>query len=92
MPSMSSHMAVACNICDYLGVNKEEITQMDKNLPIRRYKDMEINSEEICQILDIEPSKKLNEVFEDLKTKILKGELENTNEQIKKYLFNSRKK
>ena len=24
MPSMSSHMAVACNICDYLGVNKEE--------------------------------------------------------------------
>ena len=77
---------------DILGVNKEEITQMDKNLPIRRYKDMEINSEEICQILDIEPSKKLNEVFEDLKTKILKGELENTNEQIKKYLFNSRKK
>ncbi len=77
---------------DILGVDKEEITLMDKNLPIRRYKDLEITSEEICEILDIEPSKVLNEVFESIKVKVLDDELENTNEQIKKYLFNSRKK
>ena len=77
---------------DILGIDKEEITLMDKNLPIRRYKDMEINSEEICKILRIEPNRILNSVLEDIKTKILEGSLENTNEQIKKYLFNSRKK
>ncbi len=75
-----------------LGMDKEEITLMDKNLPIRRYKDMNINSEEICEILQIKPSKILNEVFEDLKEKILNGKIENTNEQLKSYLFNSRKK
>ena len=75
-----------------LGVDVEEITLMDKDLPIRRYKDMEITSEEICKILNIKPSKLLNEVFEDLKVQVLNGTLENTNEQIKNYLFNSRKK
>jgi len=75
-----------------LGYDKEEITLMDKNLPIRRYKDMDINSEEICNILSIKPSKILNSVFEDLKEKVLNGEIENTNEQLKSYLFSSRKK
>jgi len=77
---------------DILGVNREDITLMDKNLPIRRYKDMNINSDEICNILSIKPCKTLNEVFEELKEKVLSGELENTNEQLKKYLFDSRKK
>ena len=77
---------------DILGIDKEVITMMDKNLPIRRYKDMEITSEEICEILNIKPNKILNDVFEDLKRKILNDELLNTNEQIKKYLFDSRKK
>ena len=75
-----------------LGIDKEEITRMDKELPIRRYKDMEINSEQICQILGIKPCKLLNEVFEDLKENVLDGKLENTNEEIKKYLFDNRKK
>ena len=75
-----------------LGVDKEEITLMDKNLPIRRYKDMNINSDEICEILQIKPSRLLNEVFEDLKENVLNGKIENTNEQLKSYLFNSRKK
>ena len=77
---------------DILGIDKEDITLMDKNLPIRRYKDLKITSEEICDILNIKPNKVLNEVFESIKVKVLDNDLENTNEQIKKYLFNSRKK
>ena len=75
-----------------LGVDAEDITVMDKNLPIHRYKDMDINSKEICEVLDIKPSKVLNTVLEDLKEKILNNELENTKEQIRKYLLDSRGK
>ena len=75
-----------------LGVDAEDITVMEKNLPIHRYKDMDINSKEICEILDIKPSKILNSVLEDLKDKILNNKLDNTKEQIRDYLLNSRKK
>ena len=77
---------------DILGIDKEEITLMDKDLPIRRYKDLAITTKEICGVLGIEPNKILNDVMEEIKIKVLDGDLENTNEQIKKYLFNSRKK
>ena len=77
---------------DILGYDREKIILMEKELVIRRYKDLAVNSDDICRILEIKPNKKLNEVFEDLKTKVLNLELENTYEALSKYLFNMRKK
>lgn len=69
-----------------MGISKEEIAKMDKNLEIKSIKDIQITSEEICDILQIEPSKAIGEVYSILKDLILDGQLANNNEQLKEQL------
>lgn len=75
-----------------LKIDKEKIILMDKKMPIRRLKDIHIASKEICEILEIKPNKVIHMVYEELKSLILKGTLENDNEVIREYLNNNRKK
>lgn len=75
-----------------LGVDKEYITKLDKKLPIRSRKDIKISSKEICEILEIKPSKVIQLVYDELIGLILSEELENENVSIREYLFNNRKK
>ena len=77
---------------DILGIDKDVITNIDKNLVIRRYKDIDISSEEICEILDSKPGKIISEVYDDLKNVILSRDLDNNNDSIREYIFNNRKK
>ena len=77
---------------DILGIDKDVITDIEKNLVIKRYKDIRVNSEEICEILKMKPGKVISEVYDDLKNVILSRELENSNASIREYIFNNRKK
>lgn len=75
-----------------LGVEREYITSLEKNLPIKRIKDIKISSDEICSILNIKPNKIIHLVYDELKYLILKGKLINDNDSIKEYLIINRKK
>ena len=75
-----------------LGVEREYITSLEKNLPIKRIKDIKISSDEICSILNIKPNKIIHLVYDELKYLILKGKLINDNNSIKEYLMINRKK
>ena len=75
-----------------LGVSKEYITELDKKVSIRHIKDIDLKSDEICDILGINPGKVISEVYSELKIKILRDELENTNEVLRKYVIDNRKK
>lgn len=75
-----------------LGVEREYITSLEKNLPIKRIKDIKIRSDEICSILNIKPNKIIHLVYDELKDLILKGKLINDNDSIKEYLMVNRKK
>lgn len=73
-----------------LGIDKEYITSLDKGLVIRQFKDIQISSKEICEILNISPCRIIHDVFEELKDLILCGKLENSNISIRDYLVNNR--
>lgn len=75
-----------------LGIDKEYITKLEGNLPIRSRKDIKVSSNEICEILNIKPSKVIQFVYDDLVDLILSRSLSNDNISIREYLFNNRKK
>ena len=75
-----------------LGVDKEEVTRIEKNLVIKRYKDIDFTTEDICRLFKIKPSKILSAVFEELKMLILSRKLENNKEAITKYLIANQRK
>ena len=64
---------------------------MDKELVIRKIKDIDISSEEICEILDCKPGKVISEVYDELKNVILRKKLDNSNSSIREYIFNNRR-
>lgn len=75
-----------------LNVNKEDIAWIDSHLAIKTLKDINITSEEICDILGLEPNKVIGIVYDELKDLILKNDLVNDNSSIKEYVNNNRKK
>lgn len=75
-----------------MGISKEEITKIDKNLEIKSIKDIQISSDEICDILKIEPSKAIGQVYSILRDMILEGKIENDNGEIKEQLVSQGKK
>ena len=77
---------------EILGIDKEYITDLNKNLVISSIKDINITSDEICKVLNIKPGRIIGEVYDDLKDVILKRELDNDNSLIKDYILINRKK
>lgn len=81
------HSLVAGEI---LNINKDDIYKMEKELPIKSKKDINITCEEICNILDIEPGKIINIIYDDLTNKLLNKEIENEKNIIENYLLNNK--
>lgn len=69
-----------------LGLNAHKISTMYQELPIKTLKDINITTEEIIELLNIEPSIKIKKITEDLKAQILNNKLINEKEKIKHYL------
>ena len=74
---------------EILGINKKEVNNMFKNLPIESMKDIEITGKEVMDILHLEPSKKISEIINDVKIQILNGNLKNKKSEIIKYIIGS---
>ena len=77
---------------EILGIDREVISKMYKNLPITEKKELAITSSEICDILDIEPCKIISQVQNKLIDLILRNVLKNDNVVLKNYLSHNREK
>ena len=64
---------------------------MYKELPIKSMKDIDITGKDIMILLNIEPSKKISTIINDLKVKILNGNLKNKKSELKKYILRTYK-
>ena len=80
---------VAGNI---MGIDREYIVALDKDIPIHSMKDICVNGEDICKILDIEPGRVISEVLDEIKDAILKGVIDNDYDIIKDYIVVNKRK
>ena len=55
---------------DVLHINKQTINKIYKNLPIKSMKDIDITGKEVMTLLNLEPSKKVSEIINDVKIEI----------------------
>lgn len=71
---------------DILGLDPSLINLIYTNLPIKNTNDIEITSEEIIEILNIKPGKRIGITLKILENLIIDGKLENKNEEIRNKL------
>ncbi len=74
---------------EILGIDKKNINNSYKNMPIKSMKDIEISGKDVINILNIKPSKKVSEIVNDVKIQILNGKLKNKKNEIIKYIIGS---
>ena len=67
-------------------IDRVEIVKKYNNLPIYSFKDIDIKSSQICEILNKEKGPFIKEIYKDLENKILNNKLENNYNAIKDYL------
>lgn len=76
-----------CSVCaDIFNYSKEDLNIRYKNLPIYSKKDLLISSYDIINCLNIEPSDKIKDIFNDLIINVINGNLENNKEVLIKYV------
>lgn len=68
------------------GIDKISITERYMNLQIKNINEINISGSEICEILNIKPSKLIKEILLDLERVILLGKLNNEKEEITDYV------
>lgn len=71
---------------DILNINKKEVDKLYKKLPIKNIDELDITSNEIIELLNIEPSKKVKEIKTELINLILNGNLRNKNKDLREYI------
>lgn len=75
---------------EILGIEAESIHEMYKNLPIHERKDLDISFSEICETLNICPSKEAKEIEKNLIHEVLYQHISNQKDELKKYLLNNK--
>lgn len=78
-------------ICDIKKIDKKNINEIYKTLPIKSKKEIDIFPIEIADILDKEPGPFLKNILNDIEYKIILGTLENDRYIIKDYIINTYK-
>ena len=71
---------------DILGISRSTINKQYHSLPIKSMKDINICGQDIIDILNIEPCKKISEIINKIKIEILNNNLKNNKNAIKKYI------
>lgn len=71
---------------DILGLNRNFISDIYKNMPIYSAKDIAINGDEIIELLNIEPGSLIKDIIRDIEFNILNGTLKNENKLLKDYI------
>lgn len=72
---------------EILGINKQVIVKLERNLPIHSKKEIDITTDEIIKIINKEPGAWLNKLYEDIETKIINLKLKNENNDIIDYII-----
>lgn len=75
---------------DIMEIDSNIINEVYTNLPIKSINEINISSEEILDILKIEPGKRVGVTLKILENLILEGKLNNTNEDIRNKLIELR--
>lgn len=83
---------ICCVAADILGISKDIVTSLEHSLDIRRVKDIDITSDEICSLLGIEVGKTIGIVYNDLKELILNDNIKNDNLLLRDYISTNRKR
>jgi tRNA nucleotidyltransferase/poly(A) polymerase len=74
---------------DILNISDSYISELYKELPIYSSKDIDISGDEIIELLGIEPSGIIKDIYRDLETVILNNKINNNKEDIKKYILDN---
>ena len=72
--------------CDLKKLNKKKMNARYEKLPIKDRNEINITTNEICELLDKGPNSYLKDIYNDLEYKILKRELINDKNKIKEYI------
>ena len=80
---------IPLTVAEIKGIDKKEVIDKYDSLPIHNKDDIKIKPMEICELLNIRPSKRTREILSDIEYKILTSELNNTKIDIKKYILDN---
>ncbi len=72
---------------EILGINKNVIVRLERNLPIKSKKEINITTDEILKLLDKKPGNWISKLYEDLEVKIVTSKVKNNKEKIKEYIL-----
>ena len=71
---------------DILNIDHAYISDVYKNMPIYSVKDIDLTSDDILDVLGVEPGSIIKDIYTDLENKILSLELDNNKEVLIKYI------
>lgn len=78
------NVSIAAEIMD---INKKLIAKINSKLVIHSKKDIDIETKDICDILNKEPGEWLKLIYNDIEDKIIYSKLDNDKEKIKTYIL-----
>ena len=67
-------------------IDKKNLTERYMNLPIKNINEIAISGSEICEVLNIKPSKLIKDILFDLERRIILGKLINDKKNIVQYI------
>lgn len=74
---------------DILNINRNNVSDIYKNMPIYTNKDIKINGEDIINLLNITPGEIVKDIIHDLEINILNGQIKNNKEDLEKYILDN---
>jgi len=72
---------------EILNISKKEINKLYSKLNIKALSDLDITNKEIIELLNIEPSKKIKEIKDELINLILENKIRNKNNELRKHII-----
>ena len=72
---------------EILGIDKNEINKINKELPIHDKKEINIKASDIVEILKIDYSKEISIILKDIENLMINGKIRNKTSDIKKYII-----
>ena len=73
-----------------LEIDKVAINELYSRMPIKNSKELDIDGDDIQNILNIEPSKIIKDITDDLIFLVLNKKLENKNDILKQYILDNK--
>lgn len=72
---------------EILGINKKVIVRLERKLPIKSKKDINISTEEILELINREPGEWLSDLYDELERGILTSKIKNDKDKIREYIL-----